>query len=101
MTSRLFLFQDHADDRQLLVHFVFARNDFAGNHIAVEFLDKEFQLAAVKAKPNVTVRSAERFFLVLGQVQQGKGSTRFQNTNSFLDGKARICSMDFQTDLFG
>jgi len=91
--ENLFLFQNHADNGQLLVDFVFAWDDFAGDDIAVEFLDKEFELTAVKAKPNVTVRGAERFFLVLRQVKQGKRSTALEDTDRFLEGKARICCM--------
>ena len=86
----LLLFQNHADDGQFLVDFVFAWDDFAGDDIAVEFLHKEFQLTAVKAKPNVTVRGAEGFFFMLRQVKQGKSSAALEDTDRLLEGKARV-----------
>ena len=89
----LFFLQNHADDGQFLVDFVFARDDFAGDDIAVEFLHKEFELTAVKAKPNVTVRGAEGFFLVLSQVKQGKRSAALEDTDCLLEGKARVLGM--------
>ena len=62
------LLYNHADDRELLIDLVFARDDFAFDNLAVEFLHKEFQLVADKAKPNVSVRGAKGFFFVLGQI---------------------------------
>ena len=44
------LFRDnHANHGEFLVHLVFTRDDFAFEHLAIEFLHKEFELAAFKA----------------------------------------------------
>ena len=61
---------DHADDGELFIDFVFAGDDFAFEHLAVEFLHKEFELAAFEPKPNVAVRRAERFFFMLCEVEE-------------------------------
>ena len=41
----------------------------------------------------MAVGRAERFFLVLGEVQKRKHSTRFQDAGRFLEGKARVGCM--------
>ena len=87
--ASLFL-DNQADDGKFLVDFVFARDDFARNDFAVEILHEKFKLAAFKAEPNVTVRRAEGFFLVLRQVKERKGPTALENSPRFLNGETRV-----------
>ena len=41
----------------------------------------------------MAVGRAERFFLVLGEVQKREHSARFQDAGCFLEGEARVCCM--------
>ena len=85
--------ENHANDGELLVHLVFARDDFALDDLAIEFLHEEFELALVEPKPYMPVGRAEGFFFMLGQVEECQRSTRFQDADGFLEGKPRVCCM--------